>query len=534
MYNKKMNLLVIITISISILGIIPILNLLNTEDNSEQNEKYEIGNFDFSRNFATFEGHGWRVREIAFSPDNKIVASGSSDGSILVWNISTGATILKLQNHHYGVIALEFSPSGKFLASGGIDNKVNIWEFPSGLLIKTISFATHGILDLKWSPDGNFLAIGGGEWMADINYGNKLDKLLQLIDVRTGDVIKSFKGHKDTVTSISFSKNGKYLISGSLDYTVKLWNVDTAEEIMSFDDHAKYVMHVEFSSDDKYIYSGSFDKMIKKWEISNGNLIKNFNINESIWSFTITPDDSIIAVASHPSESNYPSKYWEFFGEQSQTTIKLLDISSGNIVKTYNAHQNTIESIKFSKTGKILGTASWDWSIKLWGNNNEIQKIPQIDEWNTATPDDVGLNSTKLNESLAFLDKAPIHSLLIIKNGLLAYEKYFPSKTQNYTKEMKHTQFSATKSFISALIGIAIDKGFIESIDQKVVDFFPEKTFANQNEQKNRITIKHLLTMTMGINWNDGIDIWRMAVADDSVEYVLSKQMIEAPGTSFS
>ena len=63
----------------------------------------------FDNNFANLTGHGWRVREIAFSPDGSILASGSSDGTIRLWNLTDGRVLHVLARHHYGVIALDFS-----------------------------------------------------------------------------------------------------------------------------------------------------------------------------------------------------------------------------------------------------------------------------------------------------------------------------------------------------------------------------------------------------------------------------------------
>ncbi|MHA2335326.1 MAG: WD40 repeat domain-containing protein, partial [Candidatus Hodarchaeales archaeon] len=181
----------------------------------------------FSNNFANLTGHGWRVREVAFSPTDSILASGSSDGSIRLWNLTDGKVLRSLSRHHYGVIALDFSPSGDILASGGIDNKINLWNVTTGEHLKNWSLFPHGVIDLQWSPDGKTLAVGGGEWMVDVHIGNQPDKLLQLLNVTTGEVIHSFVGHSDAVSSIAFSKNGSMLISGSWDKSIRMWNVSS-------------------------------------------------------------------------------------------------------------------------------------------------------------------------------------------------------------------------------------------------------------------------------------------------------------------
>ncbi|MFW9991874.1 MAG: serine hydrolase [Candidatus Odinarchaeota archaeon] len=490
----------------------------------------------YSNNFANLTGHGWRVREVAFSPVESILASGSSDGTIRLWNLTDGKVLHSLNKHHYGVIALDFSPSGELLASGGIDNKINLWNVSSGEHLRTWSLFPHGVIDIKWSPDGKTLAVGGGEWMVDVKHGNQPDKLLQLLDAATGDVLHSFIGHTDAVSSIAFSKNGSHLISGSWDRSVRLWDVSSGTELHSFTNHTDRVTSVTFSKDDTAIISGSLDGKIKLWDVITGNISRELSANQSIWSIALSPADSTLAVAVDPLLT-WPDRYWLTFGQMHDCPIQLWNITTGKIIDTLTGHVNTIESLKFSFDGTILATASWDWTVKLWGDHLSLTIDLPVDEWPTSSPDDQGINSTILNGALSRLENTAyhnLHSLLVIRYGKLVHEQYFSDEeSQVYTSELKHTHFSATKSFSSALIGIAIDKGFIKDTEQRVLDFFPEKTFDNVDSRKEAMTLYHLLTMTTGMEWEDASDIWEMAVADSSVEYVLSKPMVADPGSEY-
>jgi CubicO group peptidase (beta-lactamase class C family) len=95
---------------------------------------------------------------------------------------------------------------------------------------------------------------------------------------------------------------------------------------------------------------------------------------------------------------------------------------------------------------------------------------------------------------------ASIHSLLIIRNGKLVLESYF----NGWNRKRRHDLRSATKSITSCLVGIAIDKGFIPSIDEPVFDFFPEYIpFANSDPRKESATIRHFLQMRTGLACND-------------------------------
>ena len=140
-----------------------------------------------------------------------------------------------------------------------------------------------------------------------------------------------------------------------------------------------------------------------------------------------------------------------------------------------------------------------------------------------------------------------IHSLLISKNGSLIFEKYFIGHDQNFgkdsgivehTKDTLHDLRSITKSFISASIGIAINKNLIKNTDQKISDFFPEFDFYGEKALWN---IYHFLTMTTGLDWDESLpyhdhenDEIRMSVSPDPVRFVFDKPINKTPGEFFN
>lgn len=159
------------------------------------------------------------------------------------------------------------------------------------------------------------------------------------------------------------------------------------------------------------------------------------------------------------------------------------------------------------------------------------------DEWQTSTPEEQGIKSTILNEMMTKIEENQllIDSLLIVKNGYLVMEEY-PSST--YDQDSRHIIHSCTKSFTSALVGIAIEEGYIPGVDAKLVDLLPNRTYANYDERIEDITLEHLLTMTSGFEWdewsepytshlNSNYQYWS---ASDSVQYVLDQPMAYDPG----
>lgn len=109
-------------------------------------------------------------------------------------------------------------------------------------------------------------------------------------------------------------------------------------------------------------------------------------------------------------------------------------------------------------------------------------------------PSSVGMSSEKLSqlEPLIISQYSNINGIIIARKGKVVFEKYY----NGYNADNTFHVASVTKSIISALIGIAIDKGYIKDVDQKVVDFFPEYTCSPSEICKKAVTIRHLLTMT--------------------------------------
>jgi CubicO group peptidase (beta-lactamase class C family) len=157
--------------------------------------------------------------------------------------------------------------------------------------------------------------------------------------------------------------------------------------------------------------------------------------------------------------------------------------------------------------------------------------------WRTSSPEEQGMDSSTITSLLDTLKtyRIPVHSVLIVKNGYLVTEAYFYPYQRNDRQDIH----SCTKSVTSALIGIALNEGRIRSLDEKVLGFFPEYKFENPSPWKNEMTIRDLLSMTAGIEWNEGRydrndDSTRMLAGDNAIGYCLNKTMASKPGSVFT
>jgi CubicO group peptidase (beta-lactamase class C family) len=177
------------------------------------------------------------------------------------------------------------------------------------------------------------------------------------------------------------------------------------------------------------------------------------------------------------------------------------------------------------------------WGITsgfLWLNLYDRQIQENI--WLSSTPEEQGMDSAKLEQIIKSIKQQniAIDSLLIIRHGYLVIEEYlnleeFLGHTQSNQDNM-HSLYSATKSFTSALIGIAIEEGYIDNTSVKVVDFFPEYTIENLDSRKKNMTLQHLLTMTTGFFFNRD-SAYEMLRSGNPVKYMLDLPMKYDPGT---
>ena len=162
------------------------------------------------------------------------------------------------------------------------------------------------------------------------------------------------------------------------------------------------------------------------------------------------------------------------------------------------------------------------------------------DQWLNTTPESQEMNFDALDriDQVITDEGIEIDSVLVVKNGYIVYEKYYGY----WSQYIVHTIQSCTKSFMSALVGIAIDKGYIDNVSQPILDFFPGYAIDNWDERKENITLFHCLTMSTGLEFHEvdipyedpANDLFAMYRSGDMWQYVLDRPMQNDPGEQWS
>jgi CubicO group peptidase (beta-lactamase class C family) len=153
--------------------------------------------------------------------------------------------------------------------------------------------------------------------------------------------------------------------------------------------------------------------------------------------------------------------------------------------------------------------------------------------WSTSTPEEQGFDSAQLAVGLEAIraQGLNLHSVLLVRNGKMIVDAYF----YPYDGQSVHDQASVTKSIMTTLIAIAADQGKL-NLDDPLLSFFPERTIANRDAAKERITVRHLVSMASGLDCtaaNDEQTLHEMAQSSDFVQFTLDRKMLSEPGTQF-
>lgn len=332
-------------------------------------------------------GHSDVVNSVAFSFDGKILASGSDDRTIKLWEVETGRELKTLKGDFGVVSSVAFSADGKWLASGSL-HTIKLWETATGKELKTFTAGPGGISSVLFSTDGKMLA-------------SKSDEETKLWDVATGKELRTLKGHEGNFKSIALSPDGKVLVSGGNDNFIRFWDVATGRELKTLSGHSSYVYSLAFSPNGAILASGT-QQEIKLWDVVTGRELKNLTGHSyAVNALVFSPDGKRLA-----SRSSSQIKLWDVatgrelkalveeagpadplafssdgkkLASGSYRKIRLWDAASGRELKILQGHSYSIDLKAFSPDGKTLATesASVSDTIKLWdvATGREIRSL---------------------------------------------------------------------------------------------------------------------------------------------------------------
>lgn len=206
----------------------------------------------------TLRGHTGAISRIAWSPEGKLLASPSADGTIRLWNVETGECLRILKGNGSEVNTVAFDPTGQSLASGGNDKTVKLWNAASGKLVRR--WEGH-ILSVAFNASGQMLAGGGG------------DATVKLWKAETGELILSLKGDS-VICAVAFDRDGNTLSIATDGGTIIRWDVARGRTRSYLAGHQKKIFGLAVDSSGVWLASASADNTIKLWDTSANLLVR--------------------------------------------------------------------------------------------------------------------------------------------------------------------------------------------------------------------------------------------------------------------
>ncbi|MFC1716168.1 OmpL47-type beta-barrel domain-containing protein [Candidatus Poribacteria bacterium] len=300
--------------------------------------EYLTYRFEVSKELTDHKGS---VNSIVFSPDDSLIASGSEDSTVKLWEADSGERIKAIMRHPFPILSVAISPDSYVVAAGSEAGTITLWDVNYKERIKTLKGHTNRVESMRFSPDGSTLASGSA------------NHTIRLWDMDSGKEVKQFSEHTDSVNSLAFSPDGKILASSSADGIVKLWNMESGESIFTLKESAGGVNSVCFNPDGAVLASGSANGVIRLWDVSSGEEIRWFE-SESKAAIGIddglafSPDNRIMVSGS------------------SDGKITVWDVSSGSMVQEFRAHTEIVKAVVFNSDGKRMASAGSNGVAKLW------------------------------------------------------------------------------------------------------------------------------------------------------------------------
>ncbi len=314
---------------------------------------------------------------VDWSPDGKLLASGTSFGAVRLWDAHTGALLRALEDvtklsESTTVNTIAFSPDGRFLALGNNLFEIKIWDVQKGQVVHRLQqekgrsnvlgmvFRAHQnqILSVAWSPDGKTLASGS------------MDRTAALWDVAAEMRLYTLQGHKDAVTGVAFSPDGKTLATVSEE--MKLWDVQSGAPKGGLDlkgdiDAGADIGTVDWSPDGKTVALAMTPLLL--WDVasqmvSNAGKISTAPFLGDNFVARFSPDSSVVATGHGP-----------VAGEGS---VLLWDAKTSQVKRTLRGYKKAVGDLAFSPDGKRLVSVGLEGELKIWSLQDERPPVTLV------------------------------------------------------------------------------------------------------------------------------------------------------------
>jgi WD40 repeat protein len=314
-----------------------------------------------------FQGHQGTIEDLSISRDGRWLASASSDGMIGIWDLSDLADLSKpkqvvqmLRGHEDRVYGVSFNKDSTLLVSGSADNSIKLWknEKPAQnpnawvLFSKQEALSTahsNWVYSVRFSPQEDIFASASADGMVKVwNHD--------------GTLLKTFRGHTAAVQGLNFSPDGKKIATASSDNSVKIFNLGRhIVEILQ--GHSASLKDVTYSPDGTLIASTGSDKTVILWDKA-GLVKRRIRYNSGLRTIDFSPDGKLLVGAG------YDNKIVIWANTENAESEDVGKITP--VIHAWAAHAAALKSVRFSKDGKYILSASADKTLRLWDTSGNL------------------------------------------------------------------------------------------------------------------------------------------------------------------
>lgn len=298
---------------------------------------------------------------LVLAPDRPIVAIGSVQGGVRVFNYVTGEELFDLPKHTSAVNDIKFSRDGALLATTSNDRTAKLFDAREGREIATLSPSNGNLGWLSFNADGSLLATAGW-WRVD------------LWDTRSGQRVMTDNGRVELATAMTFDATGKYILAVPGEGIGRVWEVGAPGYTLDVPAHAAGVRGMVVSQDRTRVYTAAADGEVSCWDARTWTRVWKSKVANPAQprAIDVAPNDSVVAVAGSVGAS-------------------FLDANSGSLIGTIDDIRSQINSVVLSSTGNIAYYGGWEWGVRVW----DVRRGRTVGWLPTALGETVGLTANR-------------------------------------------------------------------------------------------------------------------------------------------